>query len=137
MTFVLDPKLEADTHPVIDWAVSTVRLMDDARYPWLILVPRRAGARDMVDLAPSDRYVLSDEIDMAARVLKTLFDPYKLNVASLGNVVEQLHVHVIAREQGDNAWPSPVWGVHPPIPYDVVKRDELIARLRTEFVAQG
>lgn len=134
MSFVLDPKLEADTHPVVDRAVSTVRLMDDKRYPWLILVPRRGGCRDLIDLAPSDRYVLSDEIDAASSVLRTLFEPYKLNVAALGNVVEQLHVHVIARQPDDDAWPAPVWGKHPPIPYDTVERDELIARLRTAFI---
>ncbi|MEQ8665493.1 MAG: HIT family protein [Rhodospirillales bacterium] len=136
MAFELDPKLDADTHPVIDWALSTVRLMDDQRYPWLILVPRRGGVRDLIDLAPSDRYVLSDEIDMAAKVLRTLFAPYKLNIASLGNIVEQLHVHVIARQIDDDAWPAPVWGKHPPLVYDAVERDELIARLRSAFMAQ-
>ena len=118
MAFELDSKLDADTVPVVDWGLSSVRLMNDSRYPWLILIPRRAGMRDLIDLAPSDRHQFNEEIDMATRALQTLSDAGKMNVASLGNVVQQLHVHVIARFEDDDAWPGPVWGAHPAKPYD-------------------
>ena len=84
--------------------------MDDANYPWLILVPRVADARDLIDLDDAQRHRLSDETDRAGRLLSDAFRPRKLNVAALGNVVAQLHVHVIARFENDPAWPAPVWG---------------------------
>lgn len=108
--FVLDPRLAGDTHFVADLALSRVLLMDDARWPWLILVPRRAGLRELVDLEIDAQHRLLDEVNRAARVLQRLHAPDKLNVAALGNVVAQLHVHVIARHSTDPAWPSPVWG---------------------------
>jgi diadenosine tetraphosphate (Ap4A) HIT family hydrolase len=108
--FTLDARLVADTHPVGDLEFSRVLLMNDARFPWLILVPRRAGLRDLIDLPREDQHVLLDEIDRCARTLHALEKPDKLNVAALGNVVAQLHVHVIARFANDAAWPRPVWG---------------------------
>ena len=108
--YALHPQLADDTHPLTTLALCELRLMDDANYPWLILVPRVADAREMIDLDAAQRRQLTDEIDFAARLLRTAFRPYKLNIAALGNMVEQLHVHVIGREQGDPAWPAPVWG---------------------------
>lgn len=84
--------------------------MDDANYPWLILVPRVLAARELIDLDADQRRQLSDETDRAGRLLRDAFRPHKLNVAALGNVVAQLHVHVIARFEDDPAWPAPVWG---------------------------
>ncbi|MGH8090315.1 MAG: HIT domain-containing protein, partial [Rudaea sp.] len=95
--FVLDPRLARDTHCVGDLELSRVLLMDDARFPWLILVPRRANLRELTDLDTGDQQRLLVEIDRCARVLRTLEKPDKLNIAALGNVVAQLHVHVIAR----------------------------------------
>lgn len=109
--FVLDSRLAADTHRVGDFPLSRVLLMDDARFPWLILVPRRPGLRDLIDLAREDQQVLLDEINRCAHVLHALEKPDKLNIAALGNVVAQLHVHVIARRTTDAAWPRPVWNV--------------------------
>jgi diadenosine tetraphosphate (Ap4A) HIT family hydrolase len=106
----LDPKLEADSHPVASLALCDVRLMDDANYPWLVLVPRVAEMRELVDLSGTQQQRLLDEIGQASRALQALFRPHKLNVAALGNVVAQLHVHVIARQLDDPAWPAPVWG---------------------------
>ncbi|MBV2209301.1 MAG: HIT family protein [Thermomonas sp.] len=106
----LDPKLADDTVPVLDLALCEVRLMDDANHPWLILVPKIPGATEIIDLSPAQRQQLTAEIDTAARALKTVFTPDKLNVAALGNQVPQLHVHVIARYTHDIAWPRPVWG---------------------------
>lgn len=130
MPFQLDPRLAADTHRVARWPLCDVMLMDDARYPWLILVPRVAGARDLIDLDEPARVHLQQEVDVAAIALRDVFAPDKLNVASLGNVVEQLHVHVIARFRDDDAWPAPVWGAHPRLPRSDAERDALIQRLR-------
>jgi len=109
--FALDPRLAADTHRVGDLALSRVLLFDDARFPWLVLVPRQPGLRDLIDLAHDDQHQLLDEISRCARVLHALDKPDKLNVAALGNVVAQLHVHVIARYTNDAAWPRTVWNV--------------------------
>lgn len=128
--FELDPRLAADTHPLVQWPLCEVRLMDDARYPWLILVPRVAGACDLIDLDEPSRMQLRQETDAACLSLREVFAPDKLNVASLGNVVEQLHVHVIARFRDDDAWPAPVWGAHPRQPRDAAARDGIIERLR-------
>jgi diadenosine tetraphosphate (Ap4A) HIT family hydrolase len=101
--------------------------MDDARFPWLILVPRLADKRDLTDLARDEQHQLLDEINRVAHVLHAITKPDKLNIASLGNVVAQLHVHVIARYHGDPAWPRPVWGVGEPTPY----REDEVMRLRS------
>jgi diadenosine tetraphosphate (Ap4A) HIT family hydrolase len=110
MSFVLDPRLLADTHAIGVLPFSELLLMDDARFPWLILVPRIAGARELIDLDEGDQHMLLGEINRVAHALETLLRPDKLNIAALGNVVPQLHVHVIARFAGDPAWPNPVWG---------------------------
>jgi len=109
--FELDAQLAADTHAVGDLELSRVLLMDDARFPWLILVPRRAGKRELLDLRIDEQHVLLHEIGCCATALRDLDKPDKLNIAALGNVVAQLHVHVIARTRQDAAWPRPVWGV--------------------------
>lgn len=106
----LDDRLADDTHPVASLALCELRLMDDANYPWLVVVPRVGDAVELVDLDADQRHRLTDEVDLAARALRTLCHPHKLNVAALGNLVPQLHVHVIARFEGDPAWPAPVWG---------------------------
>lgn len=108
--FSLDPRLAADTHPVADLGLSRLLLMDDARYGWLILVPRRAGLRELTDLPRADQHRLLDEIGIARSALAALGPYDKLNLGALGNIVEQLHVHVIARRRDDAAWPGPVWG---------------------------
>lgn len=131
--FALDPRLAADTRPVGDLPLSRVLLMDDARFPWLVLVPRRAGLVELDDLPRDDRITLLDEIDLAGRVLRALAAPDKLNVAALGNVVAQLHVHVVARFRGDAAWPRPVWGVGERAPYPDDAAAERIAHLRDRF----
>ena len=109
--FALDPRLAGDAHLVGDLDLSRLLLMNDARFPWLILVPRRHALRDLIDLAHDDQHALLDEINRCAHVLHALDKPDKLNIAALGNVVAQLHVHVIARYARDPAWPRPVWNV--------------------------
>jgi diadenosine tetraphosphate (Ap4A) HIT family hydrolase len=106
----LHPQLDADTHPLAHWPLSELLLMDDANYPWLILVPRVPDVRELVDLDIGQQTLLLGDINRVSRALQQVFRPHKLNVAALGNQVPQLHVHVIARFTDDPAWPTPVWG---------------------------
>jgi len=117
MQFVLDSRLAADAFVLGDMLLSRVLLMNDARFPWLIVVPRRPALRELIDLASTERSILMEEIARASAALKEATRAEKLNVAALGNQVEQLHVHVIARFAGDPAWPHPVWGRGPATPY--------------------
>ncbi len=110
-TFILDQNLDRDTIPLGRMALARVLLMNDARYPWIILVPEKPDLAEIIDLAEEDRQQLMREIAAASEALKALFNPDKLNVGALGNRVRQLHVHVLARFQSDAAWPGPVWGV--------------------------
>jgi len=126
----LNPKLAADTVPVGDLALTRVLLSNDANFPWLILVPRLPGLVEITDLEPNEQVQLLGEIDAAARVLKSVTECEKLNIAALGNVVAQLHVHVIGRRHSDAAWPKPVWGAVPPIAYNPAVRAGLIGALR-------
>lgn len=118
MSWSLDPRLAADTHHVASLGLSELLLMDDRQYPWLILVPRAVGAIEWMDLPSPDAHALLDEVALAGRLLRTLHAPEKLNVAALGNVVAQLHVHVVARFRGDPAWPRPVWSAVPVSRYE-------------------
>lgn len=129
-SYALHPQLADDTHPLATLTLCELRLMDDANYPWLVLVPRITGARELIDLDTDQRRQLTDEIDIAARLLRTAFRPYKLNIAALGNMVEQLHVHVIGREQDDPAWPAPVWGRVAARPYTPEQLVERIGQLQ-------
>lgn len=115
--FQLDPALDAATIPIGRLAFSRVLLMNDRRYPWLLLVPERPDIAEIIDLPEADRVTLLSEIAAASEALKALFHPDKLNVAAIGNRVRQLHVHVIARFVSDPAWPGTVWGVGEAEPY--------------------
>jgi diadenosine tetraphosphate (Ap4A) HIT family hydrolase len=130
MTFRLDPRLADDTCNVGDLPLSRLLLMDDARFPWLILVPRIAGARELIDLDEGDQRALLGEIAAVGRCVEALFRPDKLNIAALGNVVPQLHVHLVARHTGDAAWPQTVWGHGERVAYAPAARDARIAALR-------
>ena len=134
-TWHLHPQLADDTHPVAQWHLSDLRLMDDANHPWLILVPRVEGASELIDLTESQQAELTREIATASRLLKAVFKPHKLNVAALGNVVPQLHVHVIARFEHDIAWPRPVWGMATAKPYSPEALVERIERLQAALRA--
>ncbi|MEO5561142.1 MAG: HIT family protein [Dokdonella sp.] len=130
MSFLIDPRLAADTQPIAEMQLSSLLLMDDARFPWLILVPRIAGARELSDLDEADRHSLLGELSAISRVLETLLQPDKINIAALGNVVSQLHVHLIARYTNDAVWPQPVWGRGERVRYDDGPRMQRIAQLR-------
>lgn len=110
MTFALHPRLAADTLPAGDLALCTVRLMNDSRFPWLILVPRRPDLAEIYDLTAPERAQLIEEVAAVARALGEATGAHKINVGVLGNLVPQLHLHVVARFEGDAAWPAPVWG---------------------------
>ena len=127
--FELHPQLAADTHPVGDLALCRVLLMDDAHWPWAILVPRRAAVREIFELGEADQAQLLRESSLVARRMAELFAADKMNVAALGNVVPQLHVHHIVRHRGDPAWPKPVWGQLPRQPYDAAAARATVARL--------
>jgi len=128
--FELHPQLAAESVPVSALELSSVRLVNDSHYPWLLLVPRRHGLVDLTDLAPADRSCLIEEINIAAKALKALCRYDKLNVASLGNQVPQLHIHIIARRIDDAAWPKPVWGVVPPAAYAPEQAERIVAKLK-------
>ena len=113
----LHPQLHADTVPVCDLALSRVLAMNDANFPWLILVPRRAGVSEIFDLG-KEQATLLNEVSLVSRVLKDVTQCDKLNLAAIGNVVPQLHVHIVARRKDDALWPKPVWGAVPPRAYD-------------------
>jgi diadenosine tetraphosphate (Ap4A) HIT family hydrolase len=126
----MHPQLADDTHPVAHFALSDLQLMDDANHPWLILVPRVENAVEWSDLDDAQQAELTREINRACRLLQAEFKPNKLNVAALGNMVPQLHVHVIARFHEDIAWPRPVWGMATAQPYSPEELVRRIERLR-------
>jgi diadenosine tetraphosphate (Ap4A) HIT family hydrolase len=115
--FSLHERLRADTIELTRWPLSIVLLMNVRHWPWLVLVPRRPDIREIHELQETDQRALTGEIVRASRALTQVVQPHKLNIAALGNVVPQLHVHVIARFTDDPAWPKPVWGALPPEPY--------------------
>ncbi|MEM6710430.1 MAG: HIT family protein [Pseudomonadota bacterium] len=135
MTYTLDNRLADDSVPLTTLPLSELRLINDARFPWLLLIPRRAKLEELVDLSSSDRLALTTEIDRVSRALRTVSHADKLNVAALGNVVSQLHVHVIARKHTDACWPKPVWGQGPAVPYTTAALTELSEQLLTELEA--
>lgn len=128
--FPIDPRLAADSVLVADGPLSQLRLMDDARFPWLVLVPRIEGAEEWLDLDGGAQRQLLAELNLAGRLLRSLGPVHKLNIGALGNVVRQLHVHVVARSEADAAWPGPVWGSGPRVPYAPDARTALVALLR-------
>jgi diadenosine tetraphosphate (Ap4A) HIT family hydrolase len=135
MTFKLDSRLEADTLPIGDLALSSVLLLNDARFPWFVLVPRIEGVSELTDLSDEQSAQMMQEIRIATRVMLELSKPDKVNVGALGNIVTQLHVHVIGRYRSDPAWPGPVWGHGTRAPYPDHAATVLIERAATLFTA--
>jgi len=129
----LHPQLEADTRPVGDLELSRLLAINDAVYPWLILVPRRPGAVEIADLTEADAALLAAEIVKVSRVLKQITQCDKLNVAAIGNVVPQLHVHVVARRKSDPLWPKPIWGIAETRPGDAAAFAGFVATVKQAF----
>lgn len=128
--FSLDPRLQGDTLHLGDLPLCRLLLSNDSQYPWFILVPRVAGASEVFDLAPADQQALWAETSWLGEAVKRAFDARKVNIANLGNVVGQLHMHVIARFAEDPAWPGPVWGKLPARPYSGEEVEHLLQRLK-------
>lgn len=133
--FMADPAFDAGSLKVVDWPLCQVRLQDDARFPWLILIPRRAGLTELDQLEPADLNLLMAEVLRAGHAVRALgrvidLPVEKLNVAALGNVTAQLHVHVIGRRSDDPVWPDPVWGRGSAVPWAPDLRETLIQALR-------
>lgn len=128
--FELDSRLQQDTLAVGDFPLCRLLLMNDANYPWFILVPRRGEVSELFQLSEDDQRQLWRESTALAERLKDLFAADKMNVATLGNVVSQLHMHVIVRHRSDPAWPAPVWGKLPARPYQTEEIQRIIAKLR-------
>lgn len=133
LMFSLHPTLASDTCRIADLPLSRVLLMKDKGFPWLILVPRRDGVKEIHELTPDDRALLIEEVSLASSLLTGLFNPVKINVGALGNIVPQLHVHVIARFETDRAWPGPVWGNGPKVPYSEEELASIVSRLEAAF----
>ena len=127
--FTLDSRLQADTLKVGDLALCRVLLMNDTQYPWCILVPKRPDITEVFDLTAEEQQQLWQESSLLASTMQRLFNADKMNIATLGNVVSQLHIHVISRQTSDSAWPAPVWGKHPAIPYTSQQAQTVIQQL--------
>lgn len=120
--FQVDPALASGSVAAVDWPLCHVRIQDDSRFPWLILIPRRSGLHELEDLDPVSRAALTEEIVRAGRYVRDIGDALgrpvqKLNVAALGNITAQLHVHVVGRRHDDGLWPDPIWGRGAAVPY--------------------
>ena len=129
----LHPQLNQDTIDIGDLPLSKVLVIKDANYPWLLLVPRRPKKVEIIDLDEVEQAQLMTEVSRVARAVKEITQCDKLNIAALGNLVPQLHVHVIARRSNDAAWPRPVWGVMPPLPHDAEEVQNFISALRRKI----
>lgn len=128
--WALHPQLAADTAFVCDLPLSRLVAMNDANFPWLILVPRRPGASELFDFLGADQAALTSELALVSRALKDETQCDKLNVAAIGNVVPQLHIHIVARSTDDALWPKPVWGAAPPRAYDAAALERFVAAIR-------
>ncbi len=133
MAFELDKRLAADTLPVLSLGLCSLLLMNDSRWPWLLLVPKRPDVREWFELTPLDQAALSFETSLVSETLAKLTGCYKLNIGALGNVVPQFHMHIVARNEGDANWPRPIWGFGGKTPYADGMADQFIDRLRAAF----
>jgi diadenosine tetraphosphate (Ap4A) HIT family hydrolase len=129
----LHPQLAHDTVSLGDLPLSRALVVNDANWPWLLLVPRRLDVREIIDLDEVAQAQLMTEITRVARALQHVTECDKLNIAALGNVVSQLHVHIIARREGDAGWPRPVWGAAPPVAHDKSLLEQFMEELRAEI----
>lgn len=130
----LDPRLESDSTFITALELCDVRLSHNAAFPWILLIPRHDGISEIIDLSPTDQQLLMQEIVLASQVLQQLFQPTKLNVANLGNIVPQLHVHMVARYNSDKAWPHPIWNSGINDAYDPKAKFERITQLKDAFL---
>lgn len=135
--FSLDPRLVADSIALGRLPLCEVRLQNDARFPWLVLIPRRKDVSELFDLAAADQAQLFKEITRVSATLRAVTQCLKINVGALGNIVRQLHVHVVARNEGDHAWPGPVWGAGTRVPYGDAEKAALCAHIRSALESES
>lgn len=133
MSFELHPRLALDSTFVCELSLCQVRLSHNAAFPWIILIPKQAAMTEIIDLTLNDQEQLLKEIRLASQVMRKLFQPTKLNIANLGNMVAQLHIHVIARFSSDKAWPNPVWNSQVDVPYEEAQMQQCISQLINAF----
>lgn len=133
--FECDPQLKKDTFIVGDFALSRVLLMNDARYPWVILVPRKTGVTEIYQLTPAEQQQFIAESSFVTKQLAELVNADKMNIAALGNVVSQLHIHHVARFYTDESWPAPIWGKGEAVSYTIQERDVMCNQLVASFSA--
>lgn len=131
--FNLDERFVRDSEFVISLGLCQLRLQNDSRWPWLVMIPQRNDLSEVFELSPLDQTMLTFEMNLVAKALKEVTGADKMNVGALGNIVRQLHVHVIARNEGDANWPGPVWGFEKSIPYNDTVKAALIAKLKDAF----
>jgi len=131
--FTLHNKLKDDTIEIVSLALSRVLLMNDSSFPWLVLVPARKGMREIHELGIRDRSVLIEEVAVASEIIRDLFSPDKINIGALGNLVPQLHIHIIGRFRTDRAWPGPVWGAGIARPYTEEGLNVVVGRIKEAF----
>ncbi len=133
MNYYLDNRLQQDSLPIGKLKLCEIRLLDDSRWPWLLLVPMRKGMSEVFDLAATDQNLLAEETTYASLTLKNITSAEKINTAAIGNIVRQLHVHVIARNEGDANWPGPVWGFGQAEPYSKETATKFISQIQNEL----
>ena len=133
MTFVLDTRIENDSAFICDWPLSHVRLSKNSAFPWVILIPREEGVTEIIDLSENNQTQLLNEMRAASYVMRRQFSPTKLNIANLGNIVSQLHVHVVARFDTDAAWPGPIWNSGVNVPHSEESLKKMIETLAPLF----
>jgi len=133
--FVLNPRLVKATFPIGDLALCRVLLLNDRRYPWVLMVPRREGIEEIVDLAPADRAVFIEELAVVSDAMRQQFQPFRLNIADIGNKAPQLHVHIVARKTDDEAWPAVVWS-RPLVPFGDADEAEAMRGRMTKAIAE-
>jgi diadenosine tetraphosphate (Ap4A) HIT family hydrolase len=135
--FNIDPRLAGDSVAVGMLTLCEVRLQNDARFPWLVLVPQRENVTELFELSEADRATTMEEIAQVSAALRAVTQCLKINVGALGNIVRQLHIHIVARNEVDAAWPGPVWGVGTRVAYTEAEMADLIARLRSALAMRG
>lgn len=133
--FILDSQLDQDCEIIGDYPLCRLLLLDDKQYPWVILVPRREGITEIFQLNEEDQLQLQRESTSVLAAMAHHYKADKMNVAALGNVVSQLHIHHIVRFRGDPSWPKPVWGVLPSVAYTLKERENCLSELRKLFSA--
>ncbi len=134
MVWQLDPKIDADTYHAIDQPGLVILLMDDERYPWLIIVPKKDNIRELIDLDEDEKKQIYQCIDLISNFLKLKYINTTINIAKIGNIVKQLHIHIVARNENDYSWPNPVWGIGQPHKYNKNDAKILIEELKQYFI---